>query len=268
MKDCTLWSVNWNQQKALELMLRSFAKHHYQGESIPLMLIDNGSTDGSKEWLRANGIPFLDLEKNATHEWALNLSFNMIKTRYVLLCDNDVEFQASVADYLNWILGPCVSVGDLVDNVYYDGHKLKPRISPWFWMFDIQAMKDAGIHAFRGDGCTDWLYDSGSWLWEKMQGLGFTNHQLTRTGPDTDWRERKVPWASGLGMTYDRFFHYSQISCVEPAAKTEERRQHIAQRGKEYQDVGLSGVFSGESRIMTSDFIDAVMAKGWCPFYP
>lgn len=270
----TLWSTNWNQQKALELMLRSFAKHHYKGEPIPLMLIDNGSTDGSKEWLREQGIPFLDLGKNATHEWALNFSFNMIKTKHVLLVDSDVEFLDSISEYSRWLAGDCVSVGDLINNVYaWNAHlkinePIKPRISPWFWLFDIQRMKDNGVFAFRGDDCENWLYDSGSWLWEKMQELGFSNHQLERFGTDRDWANRIATWASGLGMSYERFFHYSQVSCKEPAEKTVERRKNIVARVKDYQDVDLRGVFVGGNLRWDSTFIDSIIAKGWLPFYP
>ena len=57
--DVSLLMVNWNGRAVMELALKSYVKQHYRGEKLKLGLIDNFSTDGSKEWLIENGIPFL-----------------------------------------------------------------------------------------------------------------------------------------------------------------------------------------------------------------
>ncbi len=260
METVTLLSVNWNQQPALELMLRSYAKHHYTGTPLKLMLVDNGSTDGSKEWLRENNIPFFDVAQktfppfaNMGHERAINFVYNKIQTPYVLLADSDIEFQANVYDYLPLLIGVCNSVGELREKDYHGAHELKPRILPWFWLFDIGRMKANGVHAFRGEGCTDWTYDVGAWYWEKMRNLGFSNHQLSRVPSIPLWTQ------------YEKFRHYGQVStdlAFQSDTYIEPRRKHIVNHVKTYQDVSLENVFEGRNESWSPEWI---VAKGWYP---
>jgi glycosyltransferase involved in cell wall biosynthesis len=263
METVTLLSVNWNQQPAMELMLRSYAKHHYAGTPLNLMLVDNGSTDGSKEWLRTNNIPFLDIAQhafppyaNVGHERAINFAYNKVKTPYTLLADSDIEFQANVRTYLPLLFGMCNSVGELREKDYYGVHELKPRILPWFWLFDSQRMKANGVTAFRGEGSTDWTYDVGAWYWEKMKGLGFTNHNLTHVVSPHGW------WQ------YDKFIHYGQISTAPeylPGTDVVARRKHIVNHVKTYQDVFLENVFDGNYEYWSTEILNQQMVKGWAP---
>ncbi len=266
METVTLLSVNWNQQPAMELMLRSYTKHHYTGIPLHLMLVDNGSTDGSKEWLRENNIPFLDIAQhtfppyaNAGHERAINFAYNKVQTQYVLLADSDIEFQTNIHTYLPLLTETGISIGELWEHHNYEGHELKPRILPWFWVFDIQLMKGKGTHAFRGDGCTDWTYDVGAWYWEKMKNLGFTNHNLTHVVSPHGW------WQ------YDKFIHYGQISTAPeylPGTDVVARRKHIVNHVKTYQDVSLKNVFIGHNEYWSTEFLERQMEKGWAPIAP
>lgn len=77
MQDITLVSVSWNNKTVMELMLKSFVKHHYKGEPLKLLLVDNGSDDGSKEWLKENKIPFYD--------FIINLGMNNLLILYILI---------------------------------------------------------------------------------------------------------------------------------------------------------------------------------------
>lgn len=70
MKDITLTSVNWNACEAMQLLLKSYVKYHYEGEPLKLMLVDNNSTDGSEDWLIDNDIPFIAMTSNVGHEAA------------------------------------------------------------------------------------------------------------------------------------------------------------------------------------------------------
>lgn len=249
MNNITLWTVNWNQQKALELLLRSYALHHHTGTPLPSMIVDNGSTDGSKEWLREMGIPFFDLAKNAGHEHALNFSFNRIQTEKVLLVDSDIKFKASVQDYGAIIKDNCISVGELMENQFYGPDALKPRICPWFWMFDIQKMRDRGVTTFRDTG--DWTYDTGSWLWEKMQKNGFTNHNIKRLSQNS------------LGSDYERYFHFSQVSTADANSEVRGRREQIAREAEALKSRSLAGVFAGETAHMHAGEIDRRISEGY-----
>jgi glycosyltransferase involved in cell wall biosynthesis len=249
MNDLTLLTVNWNQRAAMELMLRSFAKHHPgQQQSI---IVDNGSTDDSCEWLTKNRIPFLGLSKNVGHERAINFVYNRITTRFALLIDTDVEILANLEDYKSLISGSCVCVGDLIEGNRIHDSLIMPRISPWFFLFDIQLMKQMGVTAFRGDGCDNWTYDVGSWYWEKIKQLGFAHHQLDSED-------------SSLGQAYDKFFHYTQISCGDPQnSEVYMRREEIQKRLPSYGKDRLN--FVGLSESWPDDFVNATIARGWNP---
>ncbi len=248
MEDLTILTVFWNQQKAVELCLKTYVKHHYSDIPLKCLFVDNGSTDGTKNWLRKNEIPFIDLPRNVGHQEVINLMWNKVQTRYLLLVDSDVEFQANVFEYLTFLTGDCVSVGTELHNP-----PLHPRIGPWFWLLDLHRIKNSGVRAFRGDGCTDWSYDCGSWLWEKILQNRFTNHNISYT-----------MWP--VGQHYAKFIHYSQVStAADPDHNIQMRRGQIAERAK--QDIELRGRFTGETAVWTDDFLTAQMAKGWYPIF-
>lgn len=255
MEALTLVVVSCDQQKTTELCLKSYVKHHYNGIPLNILLVDNGSTDNTKTWLKENQIPFIDLPKNVGHQEVINLMWNKISTPYVLLADTDVEFQANVYSYISLLKGTTVSVGSLMHNP-----PLHPRIGPWFWFLAIQKLKDAGVQTFSGHGCphgmADWTYDNGSWLWEKIQELGLTNYNLPMT-------------ESWLGQRYEKVIHYSQISTriANPTKEVRERREIIKVRVKNFEDIDLRNKFRGENTTWTSEFLDAQMTKGWNPIF-
>ena len=113
--DCSLLMVNWNNRKVMELALKSFVRTHYTGTPLKLLLIDNGSTDDSKEWLRENEIPFLDFVMNLGHENALNCLYSVLGTRYALISDTDVEYVDNVyKKYIPLLDDKCKLIGDYI----------------------------------------------------------------------------------------------------------------------------------------------------------
>lgn len=241
MEQVTLLSVNWNQRDAMELMLKSFALHHYEGKPMRLRLVDNNSTDESREWLKSQQIPFVEMDSNIGHEQAINYVYDSVDTPYCLLLDTDVEFKASIKDYLEPIMDPfnrIISTGDLITGDQLNA-PVKPRIGAWFWLFDISYMKTNGILKFRDT--TDWSYDVGSWYWEQMQKLGMENVNLFRHPGHID---RDIE-----GMVYDRFVHYGKVSWdldkhADREYEVKDRRAYIKQRLEIYKHVDLKGKFT------------------------
>lgn len=240
MNSVTLTAVNWDQQPCVELLLKSYVKHHYTGEPLKLMLVDNGSTDGSKDWLYENGVPFIKGVENIGHENALNVIYNDIKTKYCLLNDTDVEYHASVFDYLNEMKDNCISVGELIDKNYINDTHIKDRISPWFWLFDISEMHKSDIKYFRDPKVEDWSYDVGSWHWEQMKNLGFSNFNICRSpgNQDEDLVSMKYGCLDHIGkVSWDLENHGDRYSEVM------KRRYYIKERLKLYEDISLKGKF-------------------------
>jgi len=240
MKDVTLVTCNWNQQPCVELLLKSYVKYHYAGEPLKLVLVDNGSMDNSKRWLIENEIPFLDLMINVGHENGLNLIYKGVKTKYCLLNDTDVEYHDNVFGYIDKLNDVCISAGELIDNNYMGNAKVKDRISPWFWLFDISKMRELGTEVFRDSRCEDWSYDVGSWHWEKMKEFGFDNLNI----PRKHWNQD----SEIVSMPYDKFDHIGKVSWDlsnhgDRYSEVLRRRQYIKERLELYKDIDLKGKF-------------------------
>ena len=54
-------------------------------QNFQLIVVDNGSTDGSVEWLKEHGLPSLFLETNTGFSGAVNVGIKAAKTPYVIL---------------------------------------------------------------------------------------------------------------------------------------------------------------------------------------
>ncbi len=238
MQDITLVSVNWNNKTVMELMLKSFVKYHYKGEPLKLVLVDNGSDDGSKEWLKENKIPFFDFIINHGHEQSINIIYSCIYTKYALLCDTDVEFLENVYDkYLPFLNDTCKVAGELITGDQLNA-PIKPRIGAWFFMFDIEAMKEKEVNIFR-DEC-GWDYDVGSWMTEKIFENGFTHHQIDRKKGNID--------TDVLGMDYGSHIHFGKLSWnvanhMDREWEINMRMDYIKERLKDYDDIDLKGKF-------------------------
>ena len=240
MNNITLTSVNWNQQPCVELLLKSYVRHHYTGEPLKLRLVDNGSTDGSPEWLHENKIPFTQSVENIGHENALNCIYNTISTKYCLLNDTDVEYHSNIFGYLEEMKGDIISVGELIDKNYMNDVKIKDRISPWVWLFDIDAMRNNGVKYFRDPSVEDWTYDVGSWHWEQMKTLGYGNFNLSRKPGNQD--------EDLISMRYGCVDHIGKVSWNldnhgDRYGEVMRRRAYIKERLKLYEDVDLTGKF-------------------------
>jgi glycosyltransferase involved in cell wall biosynthesis len=89
----TILTVNHNTLDFLQLLVQSVRK--FRGE-VPttIMVIDNDSTDGSREWVAAQ--PDVEahlLDRNAGHGPGLDYGLSRVSTRFVLVLDSDAHLQ-------------------------------------------------------------------------------------------------------------------------------------------------------------------------------
>lgn len=237
MKNVTLVSINWNQQKVMELMLKSFIKFHFKDEKLNLILVDNGSNDSSKQWLIENEIPFVSLPNNIGHEQAIDYIYPMIKTKYALIVDTDILFLKNVYDeYLPFFNDEIKLIGEYL----ISGNELISRVGAWFFFYDIESMRKSGVNVFRD--AENWIYDVASWQTEKVIEKGFKIHDVKRRNEignqDVDI----------YGMVYDTHIHFGKTSWDlihhgDRVGEVGERRKFITDKVNEYSDIDLKNKF-------------------------
>ncbi len=88
---CSIIVVNYNGKKYLDACLRSFEESHYPAERIEILLVDNGSNDGSELEAQARH-PGIRLLRNPVNNFAaaLNLGVSHARGRYIAFANNDL----------------------------------------------------------------------------------------------------------------------------------------------------------------------------------
>lgn len=86
MTDCTIVIASHNRRDLLEATLRKLADAE---QFLPVIVVDNGSTDGTAEMVRRRpGIRLIRLAENRGAA-ARNVGVRAARTRYVAFCDDD-----------------------------------------------------------------------------------------------------------------------------------------------------------------------------------
>ena len=89
MKKVTIIIPNYNGLKFMEPCMAALDRQLCR--DFQLLVVDNGSTDGSVEWLKEHGLPSIFLETNTGFSGAVNVGIRAAKTPYVILLNNDTE---------------------------------------------------------------------------------------------------------------------------------------------------------------------------------
>lgn len=132
---------NYNGLKFMEPCFKALELQIYH--KFQILVVDNGSTDGSVEWLREHQIPTIFLDTNTGFSGAVNTGIKAAKTPYVLLLNNDTE-------------PDCHFIGEMVKAI-----ERSPKIfsvsSKMIQMYHKDKMDDAGdMYSLLG-----WAYQRG-----------------------------------------------------------------------------------------------------------
>ncbi len=98
----TVVTVNWESLPYLEVLVRSVRRRSPPGTRI--VVVDNGSRDGSRKRLRELRVGCVPLPLNVGHELALDIGFLLARTEYVVALD--VDAFPIVDDWLEQLLDP------------------------------------------------------------------------------------------------------------------------------------------------------------------
>ena len=90
MQKVTIVIPNYNERRLLENCLKTLENQTYT--DFKVLIIDNGSTDGSKEIISDTlDMEIVSLETNLGFCGAVNLGIQMTNTPYIILLNNDTE---------------------------------------------------------------------------------------------------------------------------------------------------------------------------------
>lgn len=97
--EVTIVIPNYNGLRFLEDCLTSLEAQSYPA---PILVVDNGSTDGSVAWIRENhkAVRVISLQKNTGFSKAVNIGIQKSETPYVILLNNDTKVKAGFTEAL------------------------------------------------------------------------------------------------------------------------------------------------------------------------
>ncbi len=92
MTDIAVVILNWNTRKQLEAFLPSIIKYS-RYESVEVIVADNGSDDGSAEFLRENypNLRTIVFDRNYGFTGGYNKALAQIEARYYVILNSDIE---------------------------------------------------------------------------------------------------------------------------------------------------------------------------------
>lgn len=127
-KQVTIIIPNYNGLSFMEMCFSSLERQTCK--DFDVLVVDNGSTDGSVEWLKEHKIPSIFLETNTGFSGAVNCGLHNTKTPFVILLNNDIEADP---DYVANMLKAIRS-----------SPKIFSVSSKMIQMYDREKMDDAG----------------------------------------------------------------------------------------------------------------------------
>lgn len=98
MKKITIIIPNYNGIKFLPTCLEALS--HQTCQDFTVLVVDNGSEDGSGEWLKEQGISALFLPENTGFSGAVNAGLQTAHTPYVILLNNDTKADPTYVEKL------------------------------------------------------------------------------------------------------------------------------------------------------------------------
>jgi len=170
MYNLTLISCSYNTPEVTMGMLKTFTWLHPTHKDI--LICDNSTNDDTEVLLKDAKIPYI---RNAggLHAPSVDLLLDNCKTKYALLVDTDIIFNAPHDDLFTQITsGNIHLMGEHQGN--RGGKLLYDRIAPWWCFIDVEEIKKHGIKFFdrkrmENNAANVRKYDVGSSFFEDFR---------------------------------------------------------------------------------------------------
>jgi len=130
MEEIPIVVLNYNGVELLKKYLPSVLETRYPYKEV--IVIDNGSTDDSKEYVKSLGVKLISLDKNYGPAYARNIALRTFKSKYIAFLDNDVRTPPEWLDPLIETIAQDEKIA-AVQSLYTDWpYGDEPRLIPWF----------------------------------------------------------------------------------------------------------------------------------------
>lgn len=212
MEDLTIVTCNHDTLDLIMNLKRSIER---VCSNIPnILVIDTGKN----RMMNMNNIHL----PNTSHGIAVNKSFNLVKTKYMLLVDSDVLFLKDIKiPFEKFKESGAALMGEVVGD--RGGKSLYPRVNPWFCFIDLQQLKEHDIIFYDKERTErskiklmnpPRIYDIGSTMFEDVLNAGLTVADVKMEGKyfkhyeGMSWRVQKYDPNNGdtdidIGGTHD-----------------------------------------------------------------
>ena len=144
---------SWNSS---DLLPRCLGSLRDQGVELELLVVDNGSNDGSVEYLRAEGVPHLSLPRNTGFAAAVNLGVARTDAAAILVLNADTVLEPRCAGRLREALAADRSLGGVQPRILQlgEGVQAPDRVGSARIYSAGQALRRDGRAVEEGGGGT------------------------------------------------------------------------------------------------------------------
>jgi GT2 family glycosyltransferase len=216
--------VNWNGMSYLPECIESSCRQEYSNKE--LVIVDNGSTDGSREWLRSYGAgidSLVELDRNTGFAGGVNAGIRAARGEFIALLNNDAVPSGA---WLSELARPTLelSVGMVASKIlFYDRRQVIDKVGHLLYPDGLNRGRGAGEldtgqydfeeEVFFPDGCAA-LYRR-----TMLDDVGLFDEQFFAYGDDADlglrarWRGWKCSYAP-RAIVYHR--HSSTLGKYSP----------------------------------------------------
>jgi len=148
LDNITLLTVSYNNNLLTGMMIKSCFKQI--GQEIPVCIIDTGNKqkcdESLKELFDVYDCSNVKLRSSSQHSYAIDYALkNCIKTKYVMLCDNDILFKPELKNLLMFL--DTFEEIDAVGEIGWDNTPPN-RLYPYFCIINVEKFNNENMNYY------------------------------------------------------------------------------------------------------------------------